>query len=143
MRASCSSIIGPSVDLEEFGTTRPVKPLGLCPSYFHEIPSYAPGPRGASVLRRQGFGGLSASGEIRRCINTRPHECLNRKLRIHPRTKLLLVRRSACLHLSGFAQADVTARGRGLLRRRIKNPTDPKRPVGFHHSSIQRLCPSS
>jgi len=51
-----------------------MEPHGQSPWYLHEIPSYAPGRWSASVRKRQGFGGLSASGEIRRSINTAAHE---------------------------------------------------------------------
>jgi hypothetical protein len=43
-----------------------MEPHGLSPWYLHEKPSYAPGRRTNLVRMRQGFGGLSTSGGIRR-----------------------------------------------------------------------------
>jgi hypothetical protein len=87
---------------------------------------YPPTPLGAEALRRASAKALacqrtcSASrsagyppvrvSDIRRSISN----CID------PRVKPMPARRSACLRRSGFAQAGVTARRRGLLRRRIK-----------------------
>jgi len=51
-----------------------MEPHGQSPWYLHEIPSYACLRGAASAKAGQGFGGLSASGEIRRSINTAAHE---------------------------------------------------------------------
>ena len=48
-----------------------MEPHGQSPWYLHEIPSYAPGRLSGKVCTRQGFGGLSAGGEIRRSSDTR------------------------------------------------------------------------
>jgi hypothetical protein len=51
-----------------------MEPHWQSPWYLHEISSYACLREAASVKAGQGFGGLSASGEIRRSINTAAHE---------------------------------------------------------------------
>jgi hypothetical protein len=47
-----------------------MEPHEQSPWYLHEIPSYAPGRLSALVCGYKGFGGLSASGEIRRSSDT-------------------------------------------------------------------------
>jgi catechol 2,3-dioxygenase-like lactoylglutathione lyase family enzyme len=57
---------------------------------LREIPAYAPGHCSASVRKRQGFGGLSASSEIRRSSQTSAHDRFCNDLRNHPRPKALV-----------------------------------------------------
>jgi hypothetical protein len=51
---------------------------------------------GGRARKRQGFGGLSASSEIRRSSRTSAQDRLCNDLRIHPRPKAVHARRSAC-----------------------------------------------
>ena len=58
------------------------KPVGL-----HEIPSCAPRRRSSAVCKNQGFGGLSAGGEIRRSSDTSVQDWHRYRSRVHPRAK--------------------------------------------------------
>ncbi len=58
---------------------------------------YPPTPVGAETLRcasTRGFGGLSASSEIRRSINPKAQESVIHRVRVHPRAELVPARRS-------------------------------------------------
>ena len=84
-----------------------MEPHGQSPWYLHEIP-----------LLRQGFGGLSASGEIRRSINI---AAMNDPTKAYA----FIHRQSPCLHAEVFAFAETFRAGvptsrRGLLHRLIK-----------------------
>jgi hypothetical protein len=46
-----------------------MEPHGQSPRSLHEIPAYAWERSNSSVCKDEGFGGLSASSEIRRSIN--------------------------------------------------------------------------
>jgi len=57
------------------------------PGPFHGAPRAKPVVPPQHTLLRQGFGGLSADGEIRRSINSPVHENFSDVLRIHPRAE--------------------------------------------------------
>jgi len=102
-----------------------MEPHRQSPWYLHEIPAYAHRHWNPSVRQCQGFGGLSASCEIRRSSTAHRHRMI--------RTRLT--------HSS-------TDKSRGLLRRRIKFvPQNNTIPLSFQYYPIlpnpdlgDRLC---